>query len=907
MDSLSSKSTPEAIRLALQDLPRGTKELDTVYEQAMKRIDGQEEGFRELAKQVLSWVTHAKRPITIAELRHALAVRDGAVELDANFIPEVETLVSICAGLITVDEQSDIIRWIHYTTQKFFERTWILWAPHAQVDIARVCLTYLLFDAFAAGFCSTDGEFEKRLESYPLYDYAARNWGHHVRAASTEVEQLVLDFFKSDAKMSSASQATLASERHHSGGYSQKVPKQTRGVHLAAYFGLREVMIAVLENGYNPNVKDTYCRTPLSWAAENGHKAVVQLLLAQDGIAPDSKDKWGVTPLSWAVTSGHEAVVKLLLATDGVDPGSKDAYGQTPLSRAAEKGHEAVVKLLLEKDGVGPGSKGTYGQTPLSRAAASGHETVVKLLLATDGIDPDSRDKERQTPLSWAAENGHEAVVRLLLEKNDVDPNSKGTYGQTPLFKAAASGHETVVKLLLATDGVKLDSRDKYGQTPLSRAAASGYDAVVKLLLATDGVELGSEDNRGQTPLSLAAANGHEGVVKLLLAKPSVDPEAKNYSGWTPLLWAARNGHEAVVKLLLTKDGVDPNSKDTEYGRTPLSRAAENGHQAVVKLLLATDGVDPDSKDNERQTPLSWAAENGHETVVRLLLAKDGVEIDSKDIEDGQTPFSRAAASGHEMVIKLLLAIDGVDPDSKDRYGQTPLSRAAENGHDAVVELLLAKDGVVSDSKDALFGRTPLLWAAENGHEAVVRLLVEKQSSVNADGPALLETALVGSYTYVLELLLAKYIDWVAQDKFEWLLDLKDASYRVADIISLLFEATSKSPWIAFERPNIDISKGKLNVDVHQPVCAHHVSSTDKREDPLSDPIAFHLKRDVMQGIVASFCGLAGAFPPLKDQPDELEYVKFAGAKASVTFGYENSESEMEDSRDDESSITDLV
>jgi hypothetical protein len=103
-----------------------------------------------------------------------------------------------------------IIRWIHYTTQEYFERTWTFWVPHAQMDIAGVCLTYLLFDAFATGFCHTDTEFECRLRLNVLYDYAARNWGHHAREVSTEVEQLTLAFLESETKVSSSSQVMMA-------------------------------------------------------------------------------------------------------------------------------------------------------------------------------------------------------------------------------------------------------------------------------------------------------------------------------------------------------------------------------------------------------------------------------------------------------------------------------------------------------------------------------------------------------------------------------------------------------------------------------------------------------------------------------------------------------------------------
>ena len=155
VDSLVYKTTPKAIRLALEELEiRGggsnddktSKTLDRAYMQAMERIGFQAQEHRGLANQVLSWITCAKRRLTCSELQHAIAFEaDETRDLDRENVTDIELIVSVCAGLVIVEEESDIIRLVHYTTQEYFERTWERWFPNAHANIARACATYLLF------------------------------------------------------------------------------------------------------------------------------------------------------------------------------------------------------------------------------------------------------------------------------------------------------------------------------------------------------------------------------------------------------------------------------------------------------------------------------------------------------------------------------------------------------------------------------------------------------------------------------------------------------------------------------------------------------------------------------------------------------------------------------------------
>ncbi|KAJ7291088.1 hypothetical protein C8J57DRAFT_1704769 [Mycena rebaudengoi] len=145
MDSLSTKITVRAVREALKGLP---KDLDGTYDEAMQRIAQQSEDDRNLALQILSWISNAMRPLSASELQEALAVRLGTMVLDIDGLPDMDIMLSVCAGLVVFDQSGKIVRLIHYTAQHYFDRNRDRRFPDARKEIADVCLTYLCFETF---------------------------------------------------------------------------------------------------------------------------------------------------------------------------------------------------------------------------------------------------------------------------------------------------------------------------------------------------------------------------------------------------------------------------------------------------------------------------------------------------------------------------------------------------------------------------------------------------------------------------------------------------------------------------------------------------------------------------------------------------------------------------------------
>ena len=353
MDSFRDKLTVRDVKCALRNLPKGSDAYDVAYHAAMERILAQGKGSSEMAKKILAWILCACRPLSTLELLHALAVEPGDTEIDEDNILETEQLLTICAGLVTIDEQSDNVRFIHYTTQEYLQRNLETWLPDAKIDVARSCIAYLSIDGLAIGPSSSQAHYEYRLREFVLLEYAALYWAPHLNlltgtdcgAAVNEVVTEALYLLLDAERLSAMSQVLFMSERWQFSDESiRKEGEGFSGSHWIGRFGLLPLLEQWIDKRFDLDQCTYAGRTPLSWAAENGQEATVKQLLSTGKVEVDLKDNYGQTPLSWAAENGQEATVKQLLETGKVDINSKDNRGQTPLLWAAENGQEAIVK-----------------------------------------------------------------------------------------------------------------------------------------------------------------------------------------------------------------------------------------------------------------------------------------------------------------------------------------------------------------------------------------------------------------------------------------------------------------------------------------------------------------------------------------------------------------------------------
>lgn len=642
----------------------------------MERIEHQGTEKRDLAKNILSWITCTKRRLTIDELLHAVAVEVGLSYLDEDNLSDIQYMISVCAGLVAVDEESDIIRLVHYTTQEYFERTWQIWFPGAHRNIAMASLTYLSFDQFATGPCGNWEEYRDRLQENPVYEYAARYWGYHANEAYSEVKGLVDKVFQRKSTLASLAQV-LSFERK----FRSCIPlahKGISGVHIAAWFGLDDKVKELLKGLQFHNAADKKGRTALHWATRNAQALTVELLI-QEGADVNAADKRGMTALHYAALQGDNHLIRLLVE-NGARLEVMDNKGQTPFLTAAEYVKIASVQELLSYDttinAVNP-----EHQNALHLAILAAKDETLQLvgMLLSHGVCPTLCDVKNMTPVHYAGAIRNPEIMQLFINAG-VDINL-GIERQS-WRKTTKTGRSFYV-LDQPPERTNADSRDAVGLTPLHIAAYTGYCTMTEYLLSKGADPNACCCSDGDTPLHIAIRGGlsnteYEGdhwTDITWMVKSDFTPSDETESDGEDLQWHMDSERWGVVNMLLASMDIDVNIQNAHL-ESPLHCVRYGGsHSDTIVAKLLQKGADPLKSNKKGQTALHLACEaNDLEAINHILDAGGSTTIEDAE---GLTALHYAVrAYGYESA-KLILDRHEDTATSlclaADKKGRTPL------------------------------------------------------------------------------------------------------------------------------------------------------------------------------------------------------------------------------------------
>ncbi|KAK6068033.1 hypothetical protein SCUP515_09815 [Seiridium cupressi] len=270
------------------------------------------------AKRIFQLVIAAQRLLSLREMGAALAIADSQQsvfhdDLISDWIRD--SFMPFCGRVIIVVKGRICLR--HETVKEFLTQRMpsgssVLFNPRHpssrwqnSIDLeeshfllAEICISYL---------CMQD-------PNETFLSYAATHWMDHYRKArGLEIERLLPHIEEL------CDPTSLACSRwidHLESTGMRGFPETPTSLITASYFGLEEVVASILSKGSQHELvgidaPDENGRTPLSYAAGNGHSLIVELLL-DNGADPILEDKAGQSPLSYARGGNHADISRLL-------------------------------------------------------------------------------------------------------------------------------------------------------------------------------------------------------------------------------------------------------------------------------------------------------------------------------------------------------------------------------------------------------------------------------------------------------------------------------------------------------------------------------------------------------------------------------------------------------------------
>lgn len=304
------------------------------------------------------------------------------------------------------------------------------------------------------------------------------------------------------------------------------------------------------------------------------------------GVLRYNADLDNLSLLHLAAKFGFTSTVERILSDQKLlDLDSKaDDYIQSALNLAIDVENEAIVHLFLESGKIDP-----TADVALFTAVRGKHIGNVRSILRYMEVEPDYNESAFDGgPISWASYDDREEILELLLDDGRFATNMMNSSGRPPLHEAARLDQWRFIETLLRTDRADVNAMDSNGRMALI-AAMEVLDplkglASIKVLLDSRDIDANMRDRLGRTALHYAAEGRANDALKLLVDSGKVDLDLTDNNGSSALHFAAYSGNSGAVKVLLDK-AANAELAD-ESGCTALLKAARSNHTITVDLLL---------------------------------------------------------------------------------------------------------------------------------------------------------------------------------------------------------------------------------------------------------------------------------------------------------------------------------
>ncbi|KAK6954701.1 hypothetical protein Daesc_004669 [Daldinia eschscholtzii] len=576
-----------------------------------------------------------------------------------------------------------------------------------------------------------DSQDDADPEADILYDralpYTVKYWLRHASKATREIaEDLSLeeDFWKSDSKIRHRWLVEYCRMTSTFDGFDYKT---LTGLHIAASVGFRELVAALIRNGYEDQIqiRDSLVNTPLHFAAYFGRPKIVEELLNRGAVIDDGDEIHEQTPLHMAAFGGHVEVMKKLLLRGANANAMSHDIGPV-VNAAISSGNRACVELLIERN-VSLTVEQPDIDAPLALAALLSDFSMFEYLIQkyADKLPPEEYSKA----FVKAAEAGRVEVFNRMLEYDHTHE-----YFQHALDAAVEEWNWDIVIIILEKcKGLNVD--DAFYE------AATGTEQQDKLLDVfweySDG---GISSDKLNGSLYDATDREKESTVKLLLEKYKADPNATGVEYGNALTAASYDGTMNIIQMLLDA-GANVNAPEG----WALQTAATEGHYDVVVELIKR-GADvnafTDSEFFEPGTAIQGACEAGRADIVTLLL-EHNADPNLGGGRDAPPIIAAALRSEEEILDRLIKAKAHLDVRGSGGCPSTPLCLAATYLPLSSLQLLLDAGADINLPDEE--GNTALIAAASRGDEEVVSFLINSGADImhsNEDGDNALQRAL---------------------------------------------------------------------------------------------------------------------------------------------------------------------